>query len=313
MSAVTQRHWHAMGTNCHVLIHSHHVAPDVNRPDPLSAVVALVADMEARWSRFLPTSELSRINERSGQQVTVSDLTVFAVRRALAARECTGGRFDPTILPSLRTAGYDRDFAQMSARSGARAAVEDTPKMAGAEVVVDVDAGTVRVERGAAIDLGGIAKGLAADMAATAVIGSDGVRGSCVNLGGDLRGHGEPPTAAGWGIAIDDPTDAGTTLATVAFAAGGAATSSTRRRRWRSGSHEVHHIIDPHTGVSADDGIWSVTVLATSAERAEVLATAAIVGGPEDGRRLLSDAGVPALLVEEHHHHLIGAFTEYVR
>jgi thiamine biosynthesis lipoprotein len=99
-----------------------------------------------------------------------------------------------------------------------------------------------------------------------------------------LRVAGHPPDG-GWGIALPDG-------GTVRLDEGGVATSGAARRRWLIAGDEHHHLIDPRTGqpalIPADR---TVTVVAAEAWQAEVLATAAIVAGPERGEELVRRAG----------------------
>jgi len=285
-----------MGTACHVLVSGgpQGTAAAVER------VVATVSLLEARWSRFLASSDISRINAADGRPVAVSDETLLAVDLALAGRSRTGGRFDPTVLAALVQAGYDRDFAATAARSAAGAISAPGPgSPAAAAVALDLDAGTVAVAHGHGVDLGGVGKGLAADLAAAAAL-TAGAEGVCVNLGGDLRVAGDAPGPGGWGVVVDDPNRSATTLAIVGLAAGGLATSSTRRRRWRhAGGRGAHHVIDPVAGEPAATDLAAVTVIAASAADAEILATAALVAGAGAGLALLEGEGTAALLVTE--------------
>ena len=292
MAEVLHHRFRAMGTACHVLVHH-----DGGATGAGAVAASMVADLEARWSRFRPSSDIGRINLAAGHPVAVSDETLLAVTAAVAARVSTGGAFDPTVLRAVESIGYDRDFAGVAARSLVGAVQVGSPRAARAAVDVDLTASTVTVGVGAALDLGGIGKGLAADLVAGALLAEPGIDGVLVNLGGDLRATGAAPSGAGWGVAIDDPTHPGATLATVALACGGVATSSTRRRRWPTAMGPRHHLVDPGTGTSAATDLASVTVIADAAVDAEVLATAAIVTGGPAAAELLLDAGVAALLV----------------
>jgi thiamine biosynthesis lipoprotein len=282
-----------MGTWCHVLVHH-----DGSATHAAGWAEELVAGYEARWSRFCRSSDIARANAAGGRPVEVSDETMLAVTAALDARRRTGGRYDPTVLRAVEAAGYDRDFAAVAARAALGAVVPAEGQPAAADVAVDLEAGTVAVGDGAGLDLGGIGKGLAADLVAGALLLARGVRGVLVNLGGDLRAAGGAPTDAGWGVAIDDPHRPATTLATLALVDGGVATSSTRRRRWATPHGERHHVVDPTTGSPAAGSLASATVLAATAAEAEVLATAALVAG-DGAAELLAEVapGAAALLV----------------
>ena len=148
----------------------------------------LIEALEARWTRFRPTSEVSRINRCAGRTVVVRPDTAALVDDACAWWHATAGRFDPTVLAAVRDAGYVRSFEAGPGPIGDGAPV---PGCTG--VIVDRAASTVRVPAGTGLDLGGIAKGRAVDVVVAAL--SDVASGGVVDLGGDLRVWGEPPAA----------------------------------------------------------------------------------------------------------------------
>lgn len=308
--SVTEHRFRAMGTWGHVLVHH-----DGSAPALAAEARHLVAGYEAAWSRFRPASDVGRLNRAGGAPVAVADETLLAVARALDARRATAGRYDPTVLGAVEAAGYDRDFAEVAARAATGAVRVAEPCPAGAAVAIDLDAGTIAVADGAALDLGGIGKGLAADLVAGALLVAGGVLGVVVNLGGDLRAAGAAPTAAGWGVALDDPRRPAANLATLALAAGGVATSSTRRRRWPTPHGERHHLIDPATGAPTTSALASATVVAASAADAEVWATAALVAGDDAPDVVRSAAEVHAALLVpvDGEPVLVGSMAAYLR
>ena len=124
-------------------------------------------------------------------------------------------------------------------------------------------------------------------------------RGVLVNLGGDLRARGDAPLPHGWVVAVDDPLATGRT-GLLAFGEGAVATSTRHAAGVVAGrASTLHHLIDPRTGAPARSGLASVTVVAGEAWRAEVLAKAAFVAGPDEGARLVTDAGATGLLVTD--------------
>jgi len=141
-------------------------------------------------------------------------------------------------------------------------------------VELDVEGRTVRVPAGVELDLGATAKALAADRAARAAARRVGC-GVLVALGGDVAVAGTAP-AGGWPVGIADD-HAAASQATVSVVGGGVATSSVTVRRWRAGETELHHVLDPRTGRSADTRWRTVTVAAGSCLDANTAATAALI------------------------------------
>jgi len=259
----------AVGTSCAAAVTAG--AHDTRRARAaLAAAEAEVAACERALSRFDAASDLCRLNAAGGAWTSVDGRLIEALRLALRAREDTGGRFDPTVLPALVAAGYDRSFEQLDERPARRA----VGWRAGAAVEVDESAGSARLDPGAAVDLGGIGKGYAASRALAAMRDAwPMLPGGLVDLGGDLALWGETPERGPWRIAVADPRRPGTNAGVLLLRSGGVATSGRDVRRFGPGG-ALHHLIDPATGEPALPGPLAVTVVASDAAEAEAHATA---------------------------------------
>jgi thiamine biosynthesis lipoprotein len=270
-----QRSFRAMGTSCAAAVTARS-SSDPGAERALAAARDEVEACEQALSRFRSDSDLSRLNAAAGDWVRVDSRLVDALAAALRAREDTDGRFDPTILPALVAAGYDRTFDELVERPARPA----DGFRAGA--IVETDGSRARVERGAAVDLGGIGKGFSASRALFAMHWAwGGLPGALVDLGGDVALAGETPDGGPWRVAIADPRDPGATLATLALDGGGVATSGRDRRRFGPG-RSLHHLIDPATGEPAVAGPLTVTVVAPDPADAEAHATALAVSSLRD-------------------------------
>lgn len=241
----------------------------------LAEILTLLQRLESLWSRFIPTSDVSRINMGAGQEVEVAPETILLIETMRQAWSDTQGRYDPTILPVLIANGY----AVSKCSPDHRTVLPDGPYHLGAmgEIRVDRISSTVTSPVGVAIDPGGIGKGLAADIAVGSLL-EGGAAGALVSIGGDMSVDGEPPEPSGWRVDIEyaEPTDR--PLCQVTVDGGGVATSSTRTRRWNHDGRARHHVIDPFKGTEAHTDLAAVTVFSTSGWKAEAFATAAILG-----------------------------------
>lgn len=287
---VVERRGRVMASELHVLA----VGAPVGLVDES---IELVAALERIWSRFLPESDITRINLGAGTTVTVSPQTVLLVETMLDGWAQTGGRYDPSVLPALVAAGYERSV--VDAGMVTRLGPPPWRIAAMAEVRADARRSTVALPLGAALDPGGIGKGLAADLAVAFLLGG-GAAGALVGIGGDLVVHGLAPTDDGWVIDVEDPLSAevpGTPILRLTLDAGGVATSSTRSRRWQHDGLEHHHTIDPSTGRSRDTDLASVTVVGRSGWLAEVHASAALSCGSVGVLGYLADAGLSGVAV----------------
>jgi thiamine biosynthesis lipoprotein len=250
---VEAHHFQALGTSCSLF------AVGLSRSRLLEGEL-WVHRLGARLTRFSADSELSRFNARPGRWVDVSPELEALLRAALRAFETSAGLVNAAVLPSMMAIGYTRPLAE-----GRPVATETRARpLRPLPDVLEVRAGAARLEPGAGIDLGGIAKGWMADRL-RASLGSNAL----ANLGGDLSAGGPGPDGSGWPVGL-----AGVT---VLLRDQGAATSSVRRRQWG----ELHHLIDPRTGLPAQTGLEEVSVVAASGVEAEVVAKTALLVGPD--------------------------------
>lgn len=260
----------------------------------VGAVERVFEEMDARFSRFRQDSELSVVNTRAGHRQTVSQPFAELLEASLSAARSTNGLFDPTVLPALIAAGYDRDYDQLLATTPV---VRTPPAPSARWRDVVLEERSLFLPQGAALDFGGIAKGWAADLAAHS-IGS--LPWTLIDAGGDLRIVGQPAEPVPIGVA--DPADPSIEILQLGVEGGALATSSVVGRRWGVG---LHHLIDPRTSLPACTGVVQATVWAPTCTEAEILAKWAILEGPTvlpmisaalvltDGRVLTSFGGTP--------------------
>ena len=273
----------AMGTSCHVIANG---GPD----DLVEILQERIVELDRLWSRFLPDSDVSRINAGGGEFVVVSFETATLVRRSVQAWIQTGGRFDPTMLGALVRAGYDRDFAAV------RAAPTDGHSSLGPGCGgIAIRGREVRVPAGTGFDSGGMGKGLAADLVALGAL-RRGALGVCVNVGGDTRVAGAGPEAGTWTIAVEHPGSAGP-LARLGLVSGAVTTSTSLLRRWTIDGNVRHHLIDPATGRPATGPVELATVVAAEGWRAEALTKAVVLGDASDPLAALGGTGAEGLAV----------------
>lgn len=263
-----RRDMRAMNTDVLILIRPN----GVDDESVLNDAVDTIEEYEARFSRFRETSDLSRLNNSHEEEVSVTPELAQIVDRALTYAGLTDGIFDPVVLAELKSAGYDRSFEQVAADQ-----VGGTRGDGGFrwhDVSVDLSANRIRRPLGAQIDLGGIAKGAAADAACSALVRE---AGALVDLGGDIRTAGQPDDANNWGVGLDDGS--GNRRAIVKLESEAVATSSVRKRSWTRNGRPAHHIIDPRTGVPAASTVAQCSVIADTAEHAEIAAKVALILG----------------------------------
>jgi len=269
-----------------------------------------IDELERKWSRFLPDSEITRCNQTRGLPVFVSADTRRLVRHGVRAWQRTNGACDPSVLDALVAAGYDQSFERLlTGPTGDIAERTVVPGCAGIDV--DDEMGSVTLPPDTGFDPGAIGKGLAADLIVEELIDA-GAHGAFVSVGGDLRSAGMPETGDGWAIPIYEPAVHHDPLATISLREGAVATSTDRKRRWHRKGVEYHHVIDPTTGLSSRGDAALVTTLAGAAWWAEALATQLMLTPRTEWERVVADDG--ALIVDTTGQlHVLGRMKDHLR
>jgi thiamine biosynthesis lipoprotein len=259
-----------------------------------------VARLETALSEWRPESEISQVNAAAGRQaVRVGPDVLAVVQEALRVGAESQGAFDVTWA-ALRGVW---DFRAVPPKVPDRATLSKRLALIDyRKVVVDSVASTVRLtEPGMAIGLGGIAKGYALDRSA-AILEAAGFHDFELFGGGQVLVSGRRGGVA-WRIGIRDPRGEGF-FAFYDATHGSASTSGDYEHFFVVDGVRYHHIIDtrpssPGRGMPAR-GLVSATVLAETGIRADALATATFVLGPQRGIAFARRLGVEAILVDEH-------------
>jgi thiamine biosynthesis lipoprotein len=278
----------AMGTDHTVVV------DDVAALAPAMAIVqAQFQEIDEVCSRFRPDSELSRLNRLGGSgDIPLTPLLEEAIVAALDSAVMTGGLVDLTVGKCVEEAGYTVTFRELPL-DGPALQLRVRKLIGWQALTYDPVAHTMRLPAGVALDLGASCKAWAADRAAEAVASRLEVS-VAVNCGGDVAFRGPAPEG-GWPVRVTVDVDADDWQDVVVFD-GGLATSGTNSRRWRRGGIEMHHIIDPSTGLPAQTPWAMVSVAAATCVEANAAATAALIMG-ERAPAWLDALKLPARLV----------------
>ena len=315
-------HFRAMG--CHMAAMLDITPAHASEAAQIEAQVAQVPQWFEQWeqqfSRFRPESELSKLNQTHGWQKISEDLS-RALATALQAAEWSNGLVVPTTLDALEQAGYTRAFEpEVSSPPTLEAAghtptrvLNQVPLTDWREIKLNPRQQRVFLPEGARLDLGGTAKGWAAQQAARKL---STIAPALVDAGGDIAISGPRAGGTAWVIGIDGPTypthqsskSSATTepetepepiaLAMLNASAKGIATSGRDYRHWVHNGVQQHHIIDPRIGLPAVTDVMSATVIAPSTVMAEIAAKAVLILGSKDGMDWIeSNTLLAALLV----------------
>lgn len=270
----------AMGTQCEVTYYG--VSPTAGKAYQ-KAILDWVAAFEAKYSRFLPDSLISQINEAAGSKWVQTDPEtdqIFGLCQELSF--LTRRTFDPTALPLIRL----WDWKKQPPALPTDAAVAEARELVGWHKVQRKPGSVFLPKAGMCLDLGGIGKEYAVDQVAQLADGF-GIRNVIVNFGQDIRARGTAPGLPAWHVGLEDPRKPGSCWAGVAAKDMSVATSGDYFRRFELNGRRYGHILDPRSGYPVDNGCRAVSILAPSCTVAGVLSTTAFILGPRDGVDLI--------------------------
>lgn len=297
----------ALGTVCEV----QYVTPNGNAPaaEFERAAVAWVQAFEAKYTRFRPTSLISRINAAAGlawveidedmNQLLLLCDTLYAM---------TKGVLDPTALPLIQLWNW----------KAAHPTVPSAEQIASARRLV----GWTKVQRaagkiflpepGMALDFGGFGKEYAVDIVAQIAL-NHGIANALVDFGHDVRAIGMPPGRPAWHIGLEDPENPGKASGSIGVSGKGVASSGDYVRCFVVNGVRYGHIIDPRTGWPVANGCTQATIIADTCLQAGVLSTTAFVLGLNEGLNFIqSFPRAEGILVTKHSRAQTRGFFNYV-
>lgn len=296
----------AIGTHCRVLlVESSRWAANAY----LDAVLNWTAEFEARYSRFLETSLISRINAQAGKSwVEVDEETELLFELCHQMHFLTMGTFDATALPLLKLWNWK-----------ARPPVVPKPEQISEALrlvgwnKLQRRPGTVFLpEPGMGIDLGGIGKEYAVDRVVE-MAREYGIQQLMVDFGQDIRVLGKPPGRPAWHIGLEDPAQLGHCWGSVAIQDQAVACSGDYRRHFEIEGRKYGHIIDPRNGWPVSNGCRVVTAVAPSCTMAGILTTTAFILGPDAGVRFIeSQLGAAGAILTDKNRYLTRRFHEHL-
>lgn len=304
-SALRRFAFRALGTNCEV----RYVAPELDASVQFEHELrAWMERFEARYSRFRPTSLVSRLNAAAGSWVEIDDEMEEMLDICASLHALTGGILDATAGPLLQLWDYRNPPAQLPTP----ACVAAVRGLVGWPRVERVR-GRVRLRRAMALDLGGWGKEWAVDLVAQ-LARRAGVRDALIDFGHDIRVLGAPPGRPAWHIGLENPAVPGQHHGSIAVCGSkGVASSGDYLRQFTFAGRRYGHIVDPRDGYPVAHGLLQVTVIAENCFMAGVLSTTAFVLGPQLGLEFIQRfPGAEGLLVTANDRAQTRGFWNYV-
>ncbi|OHD54812.1 MAG: hypothetical protein A2Y33_02255 [Spirochaetes bacterium GWF1_51_8] len=243
-----------------------------------------VARLERLWSVFRPDSEIARLRRHAGHRaIRLHRDTIEILRLSGRMFALTEGAFDISIAPLVRlwrdaeSKGYPPPDNEIAAMSSLQLGQFD----------VSADGKFMLPIAGMELDLGGIAKGYAADRSRD-IYRKHGAASAMINLGGNVLVIGCKPDGTSWNIGLNHPLRGDNSIfGWIEAGDCSVVTSGGYRRFFEVGGEYLPHIVDPRSGIPVAADIASATIVSQCSAEADALATAVFVLGAEKGMELI--------------------------
>lgn len=262
----------------------------------LNEMAAQVQRFEKDFSRFLPTSQLSKLNLNAGTKVKSAPELINLTRATKSMVEKSRGLYNPLLLPALQSVGYvgswprPENFKQNLNFSNRETANPDD---------IEINDGWIKIPKNSALDFGGIGKGYLLDQLAN-FIEKNEVKDYWFSLGGDIILSGNDERQKGWEVSIAN-VRSGNELKQKIKTDGkrtAIATSGIMKRCGEKNDQNWHHIIDPRTNLPAKTDILSATIMTDSATEADIWAKCLVILGSKEAERFAIDKKLKAVILQ---------------
>ncbi|EHQ87610.1 FAD:protein FMN transferase [Desulfosporosinus youngiae] len=245
-----------------------------------------------------PEGDIFNLNQNAGiKNVELNPETVKIIKKAQQVSELSNGAFDVTIGPVVKSWGIGTEQEHIPGN-------EELQKLLSLVNYQDIyiNESSVGLKRaGQMVDLGGIAKGYAGDVAKE-IYKEKGIHSAYINLGGNVVTVGNKPDGSPWKAGIRNPRpvgqQSGQVVGIVKVTDKAVVTAGDEQRYFEKDGQRYHHILDPKTGYPAKSDLMSVTLVTDSSLEADALDTAVFILGLEKGKELLRQyGGVEAVFI----------------
>jgi len=244
-----------------------------------------VQKYENKFSRHVPESEITQVNNSPGKPVKVSDETIEIVRSSFSFSEMSEGLFDISIGPLIDLWDINGSNPRLPPENEIENTIE---KIDYNKIIINSGDNTLLLsEDGMSLDLGAIAKGFITDRLVE-YLSQKKIRSAMLNLGGNLYLHGSKPDGSLWQIGIRNPYGSmGKYIGIVQVKNTSVVTSGTYERYFEIENKRYHHILNPKTGYPEDNNLASVSIICPSSTMADGLSTTVFLLGADKGMELV--------------------------
>ena len=257
-------------------------------------------DIDDKMSAFKEDSEISKINSKAGtsSEEIVSKDTYFVVKNAVEYSEILEGTFDPTIRPLVKlwSIGTKEEIIPEKLQ------IEETLKLVNyKDVLLNESKHSIMLkQKKQALDVGGIAKGFAADEVRD-VFYKHNIKSALIDLGGNIFALGSKEDGSPWRVGIQNPfKPRGEYVGILSVKNKSVVTSGNYEKYFMKDGQRFHHIIDPKTGYPSQSKIISATIISDNSIDGDGLSTGIYILGIEKAMKIIEGIpGIEAIFITE--------------
>ncbi|MFD3157152.1 FAD:protein FMN transferase [Haloimpatiens sp. FM7330] len=256
-----------------------------NAEEAVQASINKLSQIEEKMSVNKPNSEVSKLNKSAGKKSEkVSKETYYVINKALKYSKLSQGNFDISVEPLVKLWGIGTDKARVPSKEE----IDKAKQLINYKDIEVKENGEVYLKKkGMEIDLGGIAKGYAADKLKK-IIKDRGITSAFINLGGNVDVIGNKTDGSPWKIGIQNPIkDKGQYMGILTVSDKSIVTSGNYERYFIKNNKRYHHIFDIKTGYPAEKGLISATIVSDNSIDGDALSTSAYVLGLDKAINLI--------------------------
>ncbi|WP_423738977.1 FAD:protein FMN transferase [Clostridium cibarium] len=263
----------------------------------IDEAIERLIDIDNKMSAFKESSEISKINKNAGIALqTVSNETFSLIDKSISYSELSEGAFDPTIRPLVSLWG----IGTKSERVPTEIEINDNLKLVNyRDIILNKDDNSIGLKKqNQSIDLGGIAKGYAADEVVNIFL-KHGIKSAIIDLGGNIFVLGNKNNESFWNVGIQNPfMPRGEHIGILSLKDKSIVTSGNYERFFIKDNKAFHHIIDPKTGYPSSSNVISATIISDNSIDGDGLSTGVYIMGLDKALDLIeSIKGVDAIFI----------------
>ncbi|MDR3597203.1 FAD:protein FMN transferase [Clostridium sp.] len=256
-------------------------------------------NIDDKMSAFKESSEISKINYMAGtSETSVGRDTYLVVKKAIEYSKVLEGTFDPTIRPLVKLWNIGTKEEKIPEEAEIRAA----KKLVNcSDVILDESNTSIMLKhKNQALDVGGIAKGFAADEVRDIFL-KHNIKSALIDLGGNIFALGAKQDNTPWRVGIQNPfKPRGEFIGILSVKNKSIVTSGNYERYFMKDGKRFHHIIDPKTGYPSESKIISATIISDNSIDGDGLSTGVYILGVDKALKIIDAIeGIDAIFVTE--------------